>query len=988
MKISKFTTLLLLLLAISFSNSYSQDATWFTDVTSEKGLGEATGSRLNVVDVNNDNYPDLLFGSSGAGNGHFNWFKLYLNVPDPNDPTKRTFIDFTEESNINANRDAERTGRNYDLAVMADINNDGFMDMVSSIYYHRWEYISAYADSIDKSEVLLNDGTGRFILVDDNGLYNFQNHETYGPGLIDACGLSFLDYDLDGNLDLYIATKFKDYAKNLKMTDILMKGNGDGTFTYITNAGIEWVTEPMYGVNVTDWNNDGWQDVITSPYCRSGGSLFMNRGDGTFLDMASQTGYTAQKIGGDNGQPLCQWEAPTADFDNDGDMDFLQIEVHGGLHPGEGHSHITVNSGAPDYKLEWELDRIVRDENIGSHLGDYGGMFSDFDNDGWLDICICQGHYTPATDRVYFCRQNDEGIFEDITAELVLSNIEDAHSIESLDFDLDGDNDILYSHNGENGTEMRLLRNDVGNKKNWVSVELDAPEGCNQNAVGARIQVWSNGIGQIREIQTGLGHFGGQQPFIRNVGLGEFNRIDSILVRWPMAGFPVTKVEHPPLNMILKIDENGNAGFVENWNDEKIPIIAFRAPYTDFGFFEQGESLDTTMIIKNIGTEALEIKDLEIIDDDHSAFTLTAINFPIILAPDEELEVTIGFAASIRAKHYAMLNIKSNAFNGSDRNYDLYAEDYLPSAIINSETNPINFVDVNPSETKDVIIENVGEIDMTVSSISITVDEDQVFSIEDLMFPLTIPEGEDFTFQLAFNPKHRTDYYGEILIESDAYNEPEYLMVINATSDLPTAKAEFGKGTLSMGSTPINRPKEKTFPIENNGDFKAIINELICEDCGDVFTFVDVEYPLEIEPQEEIDVIVEFAPTEITNYSATVSLRSNSLTDDTKMNIIGRGTEVVSVEEEGGSIFTMSINPNPATGQTRLTYIYNGVQSQKITVSIFDLQGRLIRDLIDSHLAKGEYSENIELSEIQSGTYLIVANVGDRTYKEKLQISK
>ena len=106
------------------------------------------------------------------------------------------------------------------------------------------------------------------------------------------------------------------------------------------------------------------------------------------------------------------------------------------------------------------------------------------------------------------------------------------------------------------------------------------------------------------------------------------------------------------------------------------------------------------------------------------------------------------------------------------------------------------------------------------------------------------------------------------------------------------------------------------------------------------------------------------------------------------MNIIGRGTEVVSVEEEGGSIFTMSINPNPATGQTRLTYIYNGVQSQKITVSIFDLQGRLIRDLIDSHLAKGEYSENIELSEIQSGTYLIVANVGDRTYKEKLQISK
>jgi hypothetical protein len=96
----------------------------------------------------------------------------------------------------------------------------------------------------------------------------------------------------------------------------------------------------MYGVNVTDWNNDGWQDIITSPYCRSSGSLFENMKEGYFRDASFTAKYSAQRMGGDHGQALCQWEANPADFDNDGDMDLLQVSVHGGYDEGEGRTHI------------------------------------------------------------------------------------------------------------------------------------------------------------------------------------------------------------------------------------------------------------------------------------------------------------------------------------------------------------------------------------------------------------------------------------------------------------------------------------------------------------------------------------------------------------------------------------------------------------------------------------------------------------------------
>ena len=104
-----------------------------------------------------------------------------------------------------------------------------------------------------------------------------------------------------------------------------------------------------------------------------------------------------------------------------------------------------------------------------------------------------------------------------------------------IDYDRDGDDDLLIvinTNRNQNNT-LKVLQNDVGNKNNWVGIKLDAPEGVNQDAIGARIMVTAGGVTQSRELTAGHGHFGGQQPLIQNVGIGSNETIERIEVRWP-----------------------------------------------------------------------------------------------------------------------------------------------------------------------------------------------------------------------------------------------------------------------------------------------------------------------------------------------------------------------------------------------------------------------------------------------------------------------
>jgi hypothetical protein len=538
----------------------AQDKTWTTDVSSATKIAGLKGARVNMVDINNDNYPDMFVQeelgaklSTRARN-----MKIYLNQQDPNstNPQDRIFVDVTAQSGVWVHPDIPDSSRVIDIALMADLNNDGNIDLVTGPYYDRLEN---FKFPEDRCEVMLGDGKGHFTLVKNNGLHEL--------GLLNCAGMTFLDYDLDGILDLYIATWFKD--KNLNYTqgnnlgfmpDYLLKGNGDGTFTDVSKkAGIAGVEFPMYGATAMDWNNDGWIDILTSAYCRSGGSLWKNNQDGTFTDVASSVGYTSQFINGDvdasGPRALCQWAVVPADFDNDGDIDLLQALVHGGLDFGEGRSTISVNQGeAKGYKLKWDLGRLQRKDPQSPHLGDMDAAWFDFDNDGWQDCAYGENVYVPATDRVFMFRQNPTThIFQDMTEAIGMLGFKSSYVNRPNDYDLDGDEDMMIGWS--NG--LSLIRNNIGRSNNSVEIKLKAPQGVNHDCIGARITVYAGGMRQIRDVLTGQGHFGAQQPLEKIIGIGQSTTIDSIVIHWPHKTLSNTVVVNPPVNRFLVIGEKG-----------------------------------------------------------------------------------------------------------------------------------------------------------------------------------------------------------------------------------------------------------------------------------------------------------------------------------------------------------------------------------------------------------------------------------------------
>lgn len=609
-----------LCLCVSVLRLSAQDKTWFRDVTKEVNLLSAKSGQISSCDINGDGYPDLLLQNLAYDRSMKT--RLYLNVenPDSSNPQARIFVDITDSANIYENRDKSVQGRIADTWGMADVNNDGYPDIVTGLFYFN---VSTFNDLGDRTEVLLNDGTGRFHLVENSGLPDLSKFP--------ATSFCFLDYNMDGKLDIYIGVFSADHQNNFWIPGFLMKGNGDGTFTDASaDAGITDVSEPLYGASVTDWNNDGWQDILTSPYCRTEGTLWKNNGNGTYTNYTQESGYTAKNgmYGNIDGnasllfpRELCQWEALPYDYDNDGDMDIAQMLVHGGLDAGEGHSPLTINDGAANgYKLHWDLGKFdrplitnqiagkktVQNDTTWSnqygtfslpkgativysnngHLGDQAGSWFDMDNDMLPDFLLSTTGYDAPNDRCYIQHQNANHSFTEIAAKLGLqTTLKESHSSRPFDYDLDGDDDFLIEYAprtaNTNSGRVWLLQNNIGNKNNWVRIRLVAPEGCNKNCIGSRIYVYSGGVCQMRDIQSGVGRWGMMSPFDLNFGLAQNTKIDSIIVRWAAKDFPTTTVYNPKINQLLAI---GQLGLVSGLHDtqEEEPVLLYPNPASDW----------------------------------------------------------------------------------------------------------------------------------------------------------------------------------------------------------------------------------------------------------------------------------------------------------------------------------------------------------------------------------------------------------------------
>jgi hypothetical protein len=1026
---------IVLLLVLTTGSLYSQDNTWLTDVTEDLGLSGQAGSRVFCVDVNGDDFPDLLF--TGASSIR-NTLELFLNIEDTENPGNRKYIRYTEESGINAPVYEGRETRWSDVAGFADFDNDGDMDLMTCTYTHRITYFIKDGE-IEKghySEVLLNDGTGKFTILENSGMHDIKAHsgkvtvpiknpETdstelkaidYPAYFLNATGISFLDYDLDGNIDAYISTWFTNYltdASNymyaVKMNDILMKGNGDGTFTQVIDNAVNSVKQPMYGVNVTDYNNDGLQDVVTSAYCRSGGSIFKNNGDGTFFDATDETGYTSQLIGGDHGQNLCQWEAIPGDFDNDGDIDLLQIEVHGGFDEGEGRTHVSINQGPNKmYRYEWNLDMLERKiPTSRTHGGDMGGTWYDIDGDMKLDAIICQSGYESGSTnvegqtRTYFIRQNEDGEFKEITEELGLIEAANRpHSAEPCDYDLNGANDLFLSrtyalNSGEaQKCYQTVWRNNRAAESFWTSVKAIAPEGSNKAAIGTRITVYSDGISQIREIQSGMGHFGNTQPLIKNFGLADIPGIDSMKVRFQDPAMSEIKVHHPPVNAILKVGINGLEGFVTPYS-ENPSIIGFNTAKVDFDLVNFGESKDEFFYLKNYGTADLIITSASIINNESGSYEIfDGPGYPLVIAPGDSVIYGVRFTPTERTTFNSLIEFESDAYNSNGGYLRLTGQCFKEEPMISSLQTDLDFGTVLNEESKELEIEirNFGELDLEISSVSFEPQYFEHFTVLDETIERTVKSGETTTYTLSFAPNVEEDADIETILEiySNAYNANP--LVINIIGRAETRKAfmafDSEDKSIDFGESELGCECEEPLLIYSTGTKALEINEIAFRfDKEENFGVKDYAAPYIIEPGESTEIIFTFNPTREGLVSKQMTIKSNDYDDDLiTFSIKGTGTDKSNVNDSYDEL-SFTLYPNPVKDNAILSYKLENTAHGDITVEIYDYLANKVKEFKLNGTA-GSRSETLEMGDLAPGAYILRINESGRHTEKTIIISR
>lgn len=587
--------------------SISATAPYFSEVTSDAGLSGVPGSRVSIADVNGDGYPDLLLHRPADPTVPDVLDKqfLYLNVKgdDPNDPYSRKFSDYTEQSGIRANRRGTGEGRYSQAAIFADVDNDGDLDMFSSIYRHR-----DFTTINWTNDLFLNDGYGHFTLA--------PNSEFHTEPMQNTAGATFLDYDNDGNIDLFVGNQYGD-SNHTKLTiDQLYRGNGDGSFTNVTSvSGIDGASTSVYAVSAADWNNDGYVDLFSPPYSRSHpGSIpihWKNNGDGTFSQVQEITNYNLYR--GYEPYKSSLGSMPR-DFDNDGDVDFLEIILHGaGDGAGGIHSTVVVNENSV---FSWDFYRVAgrADDDLRlDHHGDHYASWFDIDNDGLVDFVLTESAYS--NNRLYIFKQLCGHSFHLVTAEAGLGEVNvsnlPTHNVSPFDYDLDGDEDLLIGFASEDG--VQLWRNDVGTLNNWIVITLvggGIPGMSNKSAIGARVEVSAGGITYTREVYAGNGHQGPQVPLSLTFGLGQASKVDTIRVYWPNENHTLDEISNVVVNQFIHIYEIGDldVDFDVDFDDLRIVTGCFGQdpnvcdPRADVNGDGTVNILDVSLVVSNFSS--------------------------------------------------------------------------------------------------------------------------------------------------------------------------------------------------------------------------------------------------------------------------------------------------------------------------------------------------------------------------------------------------
>jgi|GEM_PF-3105310 len=315
----------------------------------------------------------------------------------------------------------------------------------------------------------------------------------------DARGVSWVDYDNDGNLDLFIVNKSE--------SNQLYKGDGSGGFTEITSGPVVTDNGNSSGGIWGDIDGDGDLDLFI-PNDGDGSSennfLYRNNGDGTFT---SVTSGPVVNDGGDSESAV--W----ADFDNDGDLDLF---VANDGPDGDAVNYLYQNNGGGNFSRAADIDTQGNDTEDCS--------VADYDNDGDLDIFIANNN--SQNNALY---RNDGNLnFTIVQTINVVSDAGESEGASWADYDNDGDQDLFVA----NDEELNFLYRNSGNANRWLKVNLTGTV-SNTTAIGARIRIRTNGNSwQVREV-SGQTSAKSQNDLTAHFGIGSALTIDSVVVLWP-----------------------------------------------------------------------------------------------------------------------------------------------------------------------------------------------------------------------------------------------------------------------------------------------------------------------------------------------------------------------------------------------------------------------------------------------------------------------
>ena len=427
-------------------------------------------------DYNGDSYADLFFiGYDGVRSTA----GLYKNCQNG------SFVDATDEARI--------IGLDHPSAsIFMDINNDGNEDLFIAGYFG--------------SKLFLNNGDGTFTDI------------SQGSGVENAHLSSAIavDYNNDGFLD--IVGRLNDDSSTNKGKVLLLKNNGDNTFTDVTaNSGLSQIDIPLGGGVVSlDYNNDGNEDLLfASPNPVYKTKLCRNNGDGTFTDVSVQTGIGI----------VYRWDEGFAvgDYNNDGYIDILLtgcVDTEGN---GVPITTLYKNNGDGTF-----TDATVESGNfVSGQAGTWwGNDFFDYDNDGYLDIYMTSELYAAVLKNMLY-RNNGDGTFTSVTDTAFPRGVTPNCGVAAIgDYDNDGAMDI-YAPVSEYGVLGAFLKNAIGTNNNYIKIRLVGTV-SNRDAIGTKIYLRVAANTQLRELHTSPVE---TQPV--HFGLGKAPLIDEIDVHWP-----------------------------------------------------------------------------------------------------------------------------------------------------------------------------------------------------------------------------------------------------------------------------------------------------------------------------------------------------------------------------------------------------------------------------------------------------------------------